>query len=71
MKAGLPLVMMAPLMEASVAIFSTQAAKSRIEPSASTFIERPGMSQVTVAMPSPSISSFMFSMMSCLIPSNV
>ena len=58
--ASLPEVSTAPLMAASVATCSTMAASSSITFASMTFIERPGMFQVTSAMPSASISKLKF-----------
>src|SRR4030088_1310329 len=49
--------MTAPLMAGSAATCSTMAESSSITLRSMTFIERPGLSQVMSAMPSPSISS--------------
>src|SRR5690348_1761517 len=59
-KASLAEVMTTPLMAASSVVCFTIASSSAIEVSSSTFIERPGMSQVTSAMPSASVSSLKF-----------
>jgi hypothetical protein len=56
-KVSLPDVMTAPLMASSPATLSTILSNSSITSSVKTFIERPGMSQVTSAMPSASVSS--------------
>jgi hypothetical protein len=56
MKAGLSLVTTTPFTAGSATALSMQAAQSAIEPGPMTFIERPGMSQVTRAIPSPSTS---------------
>src|SRR5665213_937099 len=61
-KASLPEVMTTPLMAASPSIFATRAESSSITSSVSTFIERPGMSQVISAMPSASVSRLKFAM---------
>jgi hypothetical protein len=61
-KASLPDVMTAPLMAASLATFSTIWPSSSVTDASITFIERPGMSQVTSAMPSASISKVKFDM---------
>ena len=53
---SLPEVTTAPLMAASLATFSTIASSSSITFASMTFIERPGMFQVTSAMPSASTS---------------
>jgi hypothetical protein len=53
----LPEVKTAPLIAASAPIVSTIAAISATTSAVSTFIERPGMSQVTRAMPSASVSN--------------
>ena len=58
--ASLPDVSTAPLMAASVATRSAIAASSSVTFSSMTFIERPGMFQVTSAMPSASISKVKF-----------
>ena len=59
-KAFLPEVMTAPLMLSSVLIISIKAAISPIEPSLSTFMERPGISNVARTMPSLSFSILKF-----------
>src|SRR5262245_41461906 len=53
-------VMTTPLTAASAVVCFTISSSSRIEVSSSTFIERPGMSQVTSAMPSASVSNLKF-----------
>src|SRR5882762_9195969 len=62
-KVSLPDVMTAPLMAASVATLATTASSSVITSMSMTFIDLPGMSQVTSAMPSPSTSSLKFCVM--------
>ncbi len=57
---SLPDVITAPLMAASPATRSTIACSSSITETSSTFIDRPGMFQVTSAMPSPSVSNVKF-----------
>ena len=54
---SLPEVITTPLTAASPASCSTSAASSSMPASEITFIERPGTSQVTSAMPSPSMST--------------
>src|SRR5437868_3029872 len=54
---SLPEVTTAPLIAASAATLSTISLSSAITDWSITFIERPGMSQVMSAMPSPSTSS--------------
>ncbi len=61
-KASFPDVTTAPLMAASAATFSTMAESSSMTLASITFIERPGMSQVTSAMPSASTSRLKFGM---------
>ena len=56
-KRSLPEVTTAPLMAASFATLSTICDSSSVTEASITFIERPGMSQVTSAMPSGSMSS--------------
>ena len=58
----LPEVMTTPLTAASATISSTMASNSPMTSWVKTFIERPGMSQVTRARPSPSISMVKFSL---------
>jgi hypothetical protein len=58
--ASLAEVMTTPLMAASSVVCLTIASISLIEVSSSTFMERPGMSQVTSAMPSASVSNLKF-----------
>ena len=58
--ASLPEVMTTPLTAASAEVCFTIASSSVIVVSSSTFIERPGMSQVTSAMPSASVSILKF-----------
>src|SRR5579871_5174820 len=53
-------VMTTPLTAASDVVCLTISSSSSIEVSSSTFIERPGISQVTSAMPSASVSSLKF-----------
>ena len=55
---GLPEVMIAPLIAASVAMRSTAAARSAVSSGVRTFIGRPGTSMVRIAMPSRSMSNF-------------
>ena len=55
-KPSLPEVMTAPLIAASLAIFSTIWPSSPTTSLLRTFIDRPGMSQVTSATPSASVS---------------
>ena len=59
-KVSLPEVMTAPLIAASPATASMIASSSSITSSVKTFIERSGMSQVTSAMPSASVSTVKF-----------
>src|SRR3569623_937613 len=54
--ASLAEVMTTPFTAASAVVALTIASSSLVEVSSSTFIERPGMSQVTSAMPSESVS---------------
>src|SRR5215469_1043988 len=61
-KASLPAVMTAPLMAASFSTLSTMPVNSAITSMSMTFIERPGMSQVISAMPSPSTSTLKLAM---------
>src|SRR6202051_4115018 len=58
--ASLPEVTTTPFTAASAEVCFTISASSRIVVSSSTFIERPGMSQVTSAMPSASVSTLKF-----------
>ena len=58
--ASLPEVMTTPLTLASAVVCLTICSSSLIEVSSSTFIERPGMSQVTSTMPSVSVSTLKF-----------
>ena len=58
--ASLPEVMTTPFMAASAEVCLMIASSSLTEVSSSTFIERPGVSQVTSAMPSASVSSLKF-----------
>src|SRR6266700_4012311 len=58
--ASLPEVTTTPLMAGSAEVCFTIASSSVMVVSSSTFIERPGMSQVTSAMPSASVSSLKF-----------
>ncbi len=62
---GLPEVMTTPLMASSVLIFSTRAGISAMTADVRVFIERPGTSKATVAMPSASMSILKFSMVIC------
>ena len=55
-KVSLPEVRMTPVTASSVAMRVTIASSSSITATSKTFIERPGMSQVTVRMPSGSWS---------------
>ena len=55
-KPSLPEVITAPLIAASDATCSTNVPISSITSALSTFIERPGMSQVMSAIPSESVS---------------
>src|ERR1700692_3250333 len=59
-KASLPEVMTTPLTAASAEVCFTISSSSLIEVSSSTFIERPGVSHVTSAMPSASVSILKF-----------
>ena len=52
----MPEVMITPLMPASPSIFAIASASGLLSSSFSTFIERPGMSSVSVTMPSLSFS---------------
>src|ERR1700761_2495279 len=58
--ASLPEVMTTPFTAASAEVCFTIPSSSLIEVSSSTFIERPGVSHVTSAMPSASVSSLKF-----------
>src|ERR1700688_1869153 len=58
--ASLPEVTTTPLTAASAEVCFTISSSSRIVVSSSTFIERPGMSQVASAMPSASVSTLKF-----------
>ncbi|MGX1237649.1 hypothetical protein AB7M71_010787 [Bradyrhizobium japonicum] len=58
--ASLAEVMTTPFTAASAVVSLTIASSSLVEVSSSTFIERPGMSQVTSAMPSESVSTLKF-----------
>src|SRR5947209_9784644 len=58
--ASLPDVITTPLTAASAVVWSTMAPSSSMVSVSSTFIERPGMSHVTSAMPSPSVSTLKF-----------
>jgi hypothetical protein len=53
---SLPEVMTTPLIAASLATSSTMALSSSMTFKSITFIERPGLSQVTSAMPSESVA---------------
>ena len=53
-------VMTTPFTAASAVVCFNISSSSVVEVSSSTFIERPGMSQVTSAMPSASVSSLKF-----------
>ena len=59
-KVSLPEVMTAPLMPASVTTWSMILSSSSITASVKTFMDRSGMSQVTSAMPSASVSTEKF-----------
>src|SRR3954471_6167529 len=59
-KASLPEVITTPFTAASAVVWSTMAPSSSIVWVSSTFIERPGMSHVTSAMPSASVSTLKF-----------
>jgi hypothetical protein len=59
-KESLPEVITAPLISASLVTCSTILSISRNAPSSNTFIERPGISQVTRAIPSASTSILKF-----------
>lgn len=58
--ASLAEVVTMPLIAGSFVVCLTISSISRIEVSSSTFIERPGISQVTSAMPSASVSNLKF-----------
>ncbi|CKX58288.1 Uncharacterised protein [Mycobacterium tuberculosis] len=58
--ASLPEVMTTPLIAASLVVASTMAASSMLVVSSSTFIDLPGISHVTSAMPSASVSTLKF-----------
>src|SRR5271154_5350881 len=58
--ASLPEVTTTPLTAASAEVCFTTSSSSAIVASSSTFIERPGMSHVTSAMPSVSVSTLKF-----------
>ena len=58
--ASLPEVMTTPFTAASAEVCFTIASSSLTEVSSSTFIERPGISHVTSAMPSASVSTLKF-----------
>ena len=58
--ASLPEVMTTPFTAASAEVCLTIASSSVTEVSSSTFIERPGVSQVTSTMPSASVSTLKF-----------
>src|ERR1700687_293692 len=58
--ASFPEVMTTPFTAASVEVCFTISASSATEVSSSTFIERPGVSQVTSTMPSESVSTLKF-----------
>ncbi len=60
-KVSLPEVKTAPLTAGSPATWSTMRSSSWSTPSSKTFIERPGMSQVTSAIPSLSVATVKFS----------
>src|SRR3954469_8044901 len=59
-KASLLEVMTTPLIAASAVVCFTISSSSLTDVSSSTFIERPGISQVTSAMPSASVSTLKF-----------
>src|SRR5258708_37981283 len=63
---SLPEVMTAPLTAASEATLVTIASSSAITSMSMTFIDLPGISQVTSAMPSASTSSLKFCVIGCL-----
>src|SRR5712664_2361739 len=58
--ASLPEVTTTPLTALSAEVCFTISSSSRIVASSSTFIERPGVSHVTSAMPSASVSTLKF-----------
>src|SRR3954465_3802341 len=58
--ASLPEVITTPFTAASAVVWSTMAPSSSIVNVSSTFMERPGMSHVTSAMPSASVSTLKF-----------
>src|SRR5882757_2977481 len=58
--ASLPEVMTTPFTAASAVVCLTISSSPVAEVSSSTFIERPGVSQVTSTMPSASVSSLKF-----------
>ena len=60
-KIGFPEVTTAPLIAASVVTFATISSSSSITLASITFMDFPGMSQVTSAMPSASVSTRKFS----------
>ena len=62
---SLPEVMTTPLIAASAATCSTIAASSSFTAASMTFIDRPGESQVTSAMPSPSMSRVKWMKLMC------
>ena len=64
-KASLPEVITTPLTAASAVVWSTMAPSSSTVVVSSTFIERPGMSHVTSAMPSASVSILKFLKVMC------
>ena len=59
---ALPEVRTTPLMLSSPFTVSTHSGISFMTPEVRVFMDRPGTSKVTVAMPSPSISILKFSM---------
>ena len=66
--ASLPEVMTTPFTAASAEVCLTISSSSVTEVSSSTFIERPGVSQVTSTMPSASVSSLKFLKAMWLLP---
>src|SRR5450631_212913 len=66
--ASLPEVTTTPLTAASAEVCFTIASSSVIVVSSSTFIERPGISHVTSAMPSASVSTLKFLKAMCVLP---
>src|SRR6266704_2920777 len=66
--ASLPEVTTTPLTATSAEVCFTISSSSDIVVSSSTFIERPGMSHVTSAMPSASVSTLKFLKAICLLP---